>query len=68
MDGGTRQMSIQPRDVDPSHMYISFVKSGVRVVCGLMMMAAGWGVHPMLMYAGLALIIAEVLGVLEEIV
>ena len=56
---------IQPKDIDPSHMYISFVKSFVRIVAGVLLIASGidW-----IMYAGLLLVIAEILGVLEEIV
>jgi hypothetical protein len=56
---------MQPKDIDPSHMYISFVKSFVRIVAGVLLIASGidW-----IMYAGLLLVIAEILGVLEEIV
>jgi len=65
VDGGTRQMSIQPKDIDPSHMYISFVKSGVRIVAGILMITSR---EYVLMYAGLGFIIAEILGIAEEIV
>ncbi len=58
-------MSIQRRDVDPSHMHISFVKSGVRIVAGILMIMSS---EYMIMYAGLGFIIAEILGIAEEIV
>ena len=56
---------MQPKDTDPSHMYISFCKSGLRVVAGIFLILTG--VDP-IMYAGLLLVVAELLGVLEEIV
>jgi hypothetical protein len=56
---------MQPKDIDPSHMHISFVKSGVRIVAGILMIMSS---EYMIMYAGLGFIIAEILGIAEEIV
>jgi hypothetical protein len=48
---------------DPvKHKYISFAKSGVRIAAGV---ALCFG---MLWYAGTLLILAEVLGIVEELV
>jgi hypothetical protein len=48
---------------DPiKHKYISFAKSGVRITAGL---ALCFG---MFWYAGSLLILAEILGIVEEIV
>jgi hypothetical protein len=56
---------MQPKDIDPAHMYISFVKSFIRIVAGVLLIASG---NEWIMYAGLMLVVAEILGVLEEIV
>lgn len=51
------------RHPDPiKHKYISFAKSGVRIAAGV---ALGFG---MLWYAGGLLVLAEILGIAEEIV
>ncbi len=48
---------------DPlKHKYISFAKSGIRIVAGV---ALGFG---MLWHAGGLLILAEILGIVEEMV
>ena len=46
-------------------MNVSFVKSGVRIGAGALLMITG---DTIITAAGLALIFAEVLGILEEIV
>lgn len=55
---------------DPiKHKYISFIKSGVRIVAGLALAGGGWlEMNPYIQGAGLLLVIAEVLGVAEEMV
>jgi hypothetical protein len=51
------------RHPDPiKHKYISFAKSGVRILAGVTLCFG------MLWYAGGLLILAEVLGIVEEIV
>lgn len=52
---------MQTKDFRNSHFYISLIKSGMRMV------AAGNLVLGNLLYAGLFLFLAEVLGILEEL-
>ena len=54
-------MSIEPKDVSKKHFYISLVKSGVRIGAGIVLMTGNFFV------AGLLLIGAEGLGILEEL-
>ena len=55
---------------DPTkHKYISFVKSGVRIVAGLALAGGGWlEMNPYIQAAGWALVVAEILGIAEELV
>lgn len=54
---------IECKHPDPlKHKYISFAKSGVRIAAGVALC------YSMFWYAGSLLILAEVLGVVEEIV
>lgn len=53
---------IQPKDTSKGHFYVSLVKSALRVVAG------GNLVLGNLFWAGTFLILAEVLGVVEELV
>lgn len=55
---------------DPiKHKYISFIKSGFRIAAGLALAGGGWlEMNPYIQGAGLLLVIAEVLGVAEEMV
>jgi hypothetical protein len=55
-------IEIQPRDPSRRHFYVSLVKSAVRIVAGGALIAGAVG------YAGIALIFAELLGVVEEMV
>lgn len=52
----------QPRDPSRNHFYVSIVKSGFRIGAGLELIRGN------LFTAGVLLILAEVLGILEEIV
>ena len=52
----------QPRDPSRNHFYVSIVKSGFRIGAGISLLRG----H--LFTAGVLLILAEVLGILEEIV
>jgi hypothetical protein len=50
------------------HKYVSFAKSAVRIAAGLGLAGAGWlEMNPYLMYGGVLLVVAEVLGIVEEI-
>jgi hypothetical protein len=55
---------------DPiKHKYISFIKSGFRIVAGLALAGGGWlEMNPYIQGAGLLLVLAEVLGIAEEMV
>ena len=55
-------IDIQPKDTSRGHFYVSMVKSGLRIVAG------GNLVIGNLWWAGTLLIIAELLGILEELV
>jgi hypothetical protein len=55
---------------DPrKHKFVSFAKSAVRIAAGLGLAGGGWlEMNPYLMYGGLLLVIAEVFGIVEELV
>lgn len=55
---------------DPrKHKIISFVKSGFRIAAGLALAGGGWlEMNPYILYAGALLIVAELLGIAEELV
>ena len=53
---------IQPKDTSKGHFYVSLVKSALRVIAG------GNLVIGNLFWAGTFLILAEILGVVEELV
>ena len=70
-------MDIQPKDTSPGHFYVSLVKSFVRIAAGVAFIMAwaepaAWA-EPLLLpqfvgAGGFLLIIAEVLGIAEELV
>ncbi len=55
-------IEIQPKDTSKGHFYVSIVKSSVRIVAG------GFLITGNLLMAGICLIMAEVLGIVEELV
>ena len=55
-------IKIQPKDTSKGHFYVSLAKSGLRMIAGATLMSQ------MFWTAGLLLILAEGLGVLEELV
>lgn len=55
-------MEIQPKDTSKGHFYVSLVKSGLRIIAG------GNIVLGNLWWAGTFLILAEILGIVEELV
>jgi len=55
-------MEIQPKDTSRGHFYVSLVKSVLRIGAGASLIIVG------LPEAGWLLIVAEALGILEEIV
>jgi hypothetical protein len=60
---GTKiKMNIQPKDTSRGHFYVSLAKSGLRILAGANLMFGHFYI------AGLLLILAEVLGIVEELV
>jgi hypothetical protein len=55
-------LNIQPRDTSKGHFYVSIVKSAVRIAAGIALIMGSFVI------AGGLLIVAELLGVLEEVV
>ena len=55
-------VDIQPKDTSKGHFYVSLAKSGIRIFAGGVLMAGN------IWLAGLCIVLAEVLGVVEEIV
>jgi len=55
-------MEIQPKDTSRGHFYVSIAKSAVRIVAG------GCLITGNLLMAGICFIMAEVLGIVEELV
>lgn len=55
-------MNIQPKDVSKGHFYVSLLKSVFRLIAGAALMSQ------MFWTAGLMFILAEGLGILEELV
>jgi hypothetical protein len=55
-------VEIQPKDTSKGHFYVSLVKSGFRIGAGIAL------VRGELVTAGALLILAEILGILEEMV
>jgi hypothetical protein len=55
-------LNIQPKDTSKGHFYVSLVKSAVRIVAG------GCLITGNLLMAGICIIMAEVLGIVEELV
>jgi hypothetical protein len=59
------KMNIQPRDTSQGHFYVSLAKSAVRIAAGVALCLT---LTPLLWYAGALLILAEILGIVEELV
>lgn len=55
-------LNIQPKDPSRGHFYVSVCKSAIRIAAGAALIIAG------LSLVGWLLILAEILGILEEVV
>lgn len=55
-------LNIQPKDTSKGHFYVSIVKSGFRIGAGIAL------VRGELITAGALFILAEILGIVEELV
>jgi len=62
-------MNIQPKDTSKGHFYVSLIKSKIRIAAGGFIIYGGWlySLWP-LTIAGVLLVIAEVLGIIEEMI
>jgi hypothetical protein len=67
--------SVLDADVAPvtkkffTHTSLSMIKSGFRIAAGLALAGGGWlEMNPYIQAAGLLLVLAEVLGIAEELV
>jgi len=56
------EIEVQPKDTSRGHFYVSLAKSAIRILAGLAL------VYGLVWEAGCFLILAEVLGVVEELV
>lgn len=55
-------MEIQPKDTSRGHFYVSLVKSALRIIAGGNLVLGNFWM------AGTFLILAEILGIVEELV
>ena len=55
-------IDIQPKDTSKGHFYVSLAKSAIRIGAGCWLMQGNF------LMAGVCLILAEVLGIVEELV
>lgn len=55
-------MDIQPKDTSRGHFYVSLGKSAIRIFAGGALMSGNFWL------AGVCIVLAEVLGVIEEMV
>jgi len=64
-------IEIQPRDTSQGHFYVSLAKSFIRITAGITLVLAGTDPTLMttwLMVSGGMFMVAELLGILEELV
>jgi hypothetical protein len=55
-------MEVQPKDPSKKHFYVSLVKSGIRIIAGFALFSGNF------MGAGALIVVAEILGIAEEMV
>lgn len=64
-------IEIQPRDTSKGHFYVSLAKSFIRITAGITLVLAGTDTALMnqwLLVAGGMFMVAELLGIVEELV
>jgi hypothetical protein len=62
-------INIQPKDTSKGHFYVSLVKSAFRIAAGIFFVVAGLTISSSwILSGGLLLIVAELLGIVEELV
>ena len=62
VEGIKIMIEVQPKDTSRGHFYVSLVKSGLRIVAGVFLIDGNF------LVAGSLLILAEGLGIIEELV
>jgi hypothetical protein len=62
MEPTMNQIEVQPKDTSRGHFYVSLVKSALRIIAGVFLIDGN------LLVAGSLLILAEGLGIVEELV
>ena len=62
VEGIKIMIEVQPKDTSRGHFYVSLVKSGLRIAAGVFLIDGN------LLVAGSLLILAEGLGIIEELV
>jgi hypothetical protein len=55
-------MEVQPKDTSRGHFYVSLGKSVIRIIAGACLVSGNF------VFAGVGFILAEVLGIVEELV
>lgn len=55
-------MEVQPKDTSKGHFYVSLVKSATRIAAGIALIMGAFVI------TGALIILAEVLGIVEELV
>jgi hypothetical protein len=55
-------MNVQPKDTSKGHFYVSIAKSAVRIAAGVALIMGAFVV------TGALIILAEILGIVEELV
>ena len=55
-------MELQPKDTSRGHFYVSLAKSLIRIMAGVCLLSGNY------VFAGAGFILAEVLGIVEELV
>jgi hypothetical protein len=55
-------IDVQPKDTSRGHFYVSLAKSGIRIFAGGVLMSGNFWL------AGVCIVLAEVLGIIEEMV
>ena len=56
------EIEVQPKDTSRGHFYVSIVKSAVRIAAGVALIMGAFVV------TGALIILAEILGIVEELV
>jgi hypothetical protein len=62
VEGIKIMIEIQPKDTSKGHFYVSIVKSAVRIAAGVALIMGAFVI------TGALIILAEVLGIVEELV